>query len=298
VETGYTPTAVGVYTVIFTVPTDEFGGNDEVVVDFEVSDNIYAQDHPSESAFRFDQDDVVSMGNIFQIHENTTLYGVDIEFEEGTTVDLFTQVNVLQLPASGSVQGPEVIQIGGFDGYNVPASVIGTGNYTSIMLENPVLLEAGNSYIVEIRKLDAGADRLFVGGSNEGDDDNSTVNFGPFGVDDVIERFIGWGFAPAVRMNFDETLKIDEQEANAFGLNVYPNPASSNVNVAFNLNNESDVNVTVTDLTGKVIAVNNLGTQAAGAHKVNLDTQAFAKGVYVVKFSANNVVSTQRLVIR
>lgn len=298
VETGYTPTAVGVYTVIFTVPTDEFGGNDEVVVDFEVSDNIYAQDHPSESAFRFDQDDVVSMGNIFQIHENTTLYGVDIEFEEGTTVDLFTQVNVLQLPASGSVQGPEVIQIGGFDGYNVPASVIGTGNYTSIMLENPVLLEAGTSYIIEIRKLDAGADRLFVGGSNEGDDDNSTVNFGPFGVDDVIERFIGWGFAPAVRMNFDETLKIDEQEANAFGLNVYPNPASSNVNVAFNLNNESDVNVTVTDLTGKVIAVNNLGTQTAGAHKVNLDTQAFAKGVYVVKFSANNVVSTQRLVIR
>lgn len=298
VPTGYTPDAAGTYTVTFTVPADEFGDNDVIVVDFEVTENVYAHDHPSESIFRFDRDEVVSMGNIFQIHEDATLHGVDIKFEEGTTENLFTQINVLQLPASGSVQGSEVLLIGGLDGYTVPASVIATGNYTSIMLENPVVLLAGNSYIVEIRKLDQGVERLFLGGSNEGDDDNSTVCFGPFGENELVERFIGWGFAPAVRMNFDETLKIDEKEANAFGLNVYPNPATSDVNVAFNLNNESEVSVSVTDLTGKVISVNNLGTQTAGAHKVNLDTQAFAKGVYVVKFTANNVVSTQRLVIR
>jgi hypothetical protein len=298
VTTGYTPDQVGAYTITFTVPTDESGDNDVVVVPFEISENIFAHDHPSDAIFRFNQNHNIAMGNLFLVNADATLYGVDIKFETGTAVDLYTRVNVFKLPASGNFQGSEKEFMGGRDDYFVQQSSIGTGNYTSILLTDAIVLEAGSTYLVEIEKVENSGDRLFLGGSNEGDDDFSTVNFGPFGVDSLVERFNNWGFSPAIRMNFDETLSTDEIAANPFGLNVYPNPATNNVNVAFNLNSESAINVSVTDLTGKVVYTNNLGTQTAGTHKVNIDTQALSKGMYMVNFKANNVVSTQKLVIR
>lgn len=95
----------------------------------------------------------------------------------------------------------------------------------------------------------------------------------------------------------DQPLSVNENNTD-FSVNVYPNPAVNEAKVAFELQNASDVVVTVTDLAGKVVYSNNLGNTAAGKHTIDMNTAAFAGGIYTVNFSADNTVVTQKLVVK
>lgn len=101
-----------------------------------------------------------------------------------------------------------------------------------------------------------------------------------------------------IRMSPISYLGVNDIDADQFGLSVYPNPANDEVNVAFNLTNEALVNVTVTDLAGKVVYTSNGENNVAGAHSIKINTSNFSNGVYMVNFNANNEVSTQKIVIR
>jgi hypothetical protein len=81
-------------------------------------------------------------------------------------------------------------------------------------------------------------------------------------------------------------------------MGVYPNPANANANVTFSLNNAADVNITVTDLSGKVVYSNALGNVAAGTTEVALNTASLSNGVYMINVAADNAVSTEKLIIR
>jgi minor extracellular serine protease Vpr len=78
---------------------------------------------------------------------------------------------------------------------------------------------------------------------------------------------------------------------------VYPNPAASSTNVAIELTNEADVAITVTDLSGKVVYSNALGT-VNGTQNVTINTDAISSGAYMVNVSVNGTVSTQKLIVR
>jgi hypothetical protein len=104
------------------------------------------------------------------------------------------------------------------------------------------------------------------------------------------------GNAFAIRLLTGDQLNLEEVN-NEFDFGVYPNPANANTTVSFELSNEAAVVVTVTDLTGKVVATQNLGT-VAGANSVTVDTQSLSNGVYMVNLSVNGSISTQKLVVR
>ena len=100
-----------------------------------------------------------------------------------------------------------------------------------------------------------------------------------------------------IRLSTISTLGMEEL-SNNFEVSVYPNPANTVANVSFNLKDQSSVEVTVTDLSGKTVYSNVLGSTTSGAHNVAINTDAIANGVYMVNFIANGVVSTEKLVIR
>jgi hypothetical protein len=92
-------------------------------------------------------------------------------------------------------------------------------------------------------------------------------------------------------------LGLSENEAfSAFS--VYPNPANENIAIDFSLRAESTVNVSIADLSGKVVYTSNLGNKTAGASSLNVNTAAFANGIYVVNVLTNNGIATEKLVIR
>ncbi len=101
-----------------------------------------------------------------------------------------------------------------------------------------------------------------------------------------------------IRLSPISYLGTNDIDSDPFGLSVYPNPANDKVNVSFSLTNEASVSVTVTDLAGKVVYTSNEGHNAAGAHSMTINTSALSNGVYMVTFTANNEVSTQKIAIR
>ncbi len=434
IQTGLAPQTDKTYTISFSLAADDVTSNDNISTSYSTSSITYAQDFTTDGIYRFDQDDETAMGNIFQIYNATTLNAASVKFETGTTaVSAIIRLSRFNFDDANfnSIQAMEFVDE---VEYTIPASAIGSGAFSNINFNAPVALEAGWNYVLEVRK-SAGADRIFIGGSDRGDADFSTACYGPFGTGDAVNYYSGWGFSPAVRMSFvsaptitssdtdnalcsNETLtltssaaagntwtldgtvipnevgttltvsaagtyaavvngiasapvvvsatNIDPTITNVFGtlaatqgggatyvwvdcnngnspvvpaatgqtfaptvagnygviislngctstsecilgineneavssFNVYPNPATENVEVSYALKNNSTVNVTITDLSGKVVYAYNLGNKVAGAHALNVNTTTFSNGIYVVNFATDNAVITEKLVIR
>ncbi len=93
---------------------------------------------------------------------------------------------------------------------------------------------------------------------------------------------------------------VSVQEDVASGLELlanYPNPFASNTTIKYNVENASDVNLTVYDATGNKIA--NLVNQFhnAGVYSIDFDGSKLANGVYFLKYSVNGLNVTKQLLI-
>jgi hypothetical protein len=102
--------------------------------------------------------------------------------------------------------------------------------------------------------------------------------------------------AVMIRLLDDPSASVETIE-NEVGMSIYPNPASNNATVSFNVTNASDVMINVTDLSGKVAQSFDLGN-VNGTQNVNINADTLSNGVYMVNVNVNGVVSTQKLVVR
>ncbi len=80
-------------------------------------------------------------------------------------------------------------------------------------------------------------------------------------------------------------------------LNLYPNPARSEVKVSLNLENRSDVKISVRDLTGKQVKVISLTGLDKNVDNVPLNVSALRNGTYIVTLQVNNTAKTGKLVV-
>jgi len=74
-------------------------------------------------------------------------------------------------------------------------------------------------------------------------------------------------------------------------LTVYPNPSQGLFNVSVD-NHSQDVNWVVTDAKGRYVMEGWL----ADSHQIDLRTQP--KGIYFIKFTGDNVLHIEKLVVR
>jgi len=78
---------------------------------------------------------------------------------------------------------------------------------------------------------------------------------------------------------------IDEALRNSIGVEVYPNPANTEVSVVFGADGSKGLTLEVVDLTGKVIVQQDLGSRAPGIQKETFDVSALAAGLYSVRIT-------------
>lgn len=115
----------------------------------------------------------------------------------------------------------------------------------------------------------------------------------------VVQHWVGWSTArptewaaaahsPTVGIN--EIKSIDE-------VVIYPNPASTNATIEFNLDNEENLAINIYDVTGKL--VNQIGntTYSVGNQKITIDGSNLENGLYYVNIVSESGVITQRLMI-
>jgi len=85
-------------------------------------------------------------------------------------------------------------------------------------------------------------------------------------------------------------------ELDLVAMNVYPNPASTEVNVSFEAKNANYM-VKLIDLQGRVISNQNL-TNLNGTQVISISTENVAKGSYIVSITSNGMTSTKSVVIK
>ncbi|MCF8257925.1 MAG: T9SS type A sorting domain-containing protein [Flavobacteriales bacterium] len=84
-----------------------------------------------------------------------------------------------------------------------------------------------------------------------------------------------------------------EQE---IGLNIAPNPTQHSTTISMVLENESKVEVTMMDLTGRKVMDINAGQMAQGAHRFDVDMSAFNAGIYFLRVAVNNGIVVKKVV--
>ncbi len=87
-------------------------------------------------------------------------------------------------------------------------------------------------------------------------------------------------------VGFNEVIK------NVTNTQVYPNPAATQVTVAFDMTNAASATVTLTNTVGQVVA-----TQAANNNKATFNTAALPAGIYMYTITANGEQTTGRVAI-
>jgi len=107
------------------------------------------------------------------------------------------------------------------------------------------------------------------------------------------------GFQVALDLALAENpLGVDEKESNTFELNIFPNPVNQELNVAYSLNEPSEVNFEVTDILGaKVEHVSTLNKKEAGVNTEKLDVSDLANGTYFLKISTPNGSQMKKFIV-
>ncbi len=93
------------------------------------------------------------------------------------------------------------------------------------------------------------------------------------------------------------TIGVNEN-ANDIALNLFPNPATDNVQVNYTLTSETIVTISMFDVTGKLVSTVSEGSQPAGRHFAHINTSSVAKGFYTVKVETAFGASTSKLIVR
>jgi hypothetical protein len=289
--TDLTPTTVGTYAfggAATSGATDAAPTNNAITNgSFDVSNFVYQRDKGTYSSGSFNQGEGFEVGNIYDIVADANIYSLNVFLHPNTNVGAEIYATVYDIdPATG-----DFIYAAGSASHVVTAAEVGTEIDLPLSSAFPVV--AGTPYLVVVGSFgDGGAtDDLVVGTAGNSEAQTS------YYFDMTDQTWYYTSSTPMVRIDFQDNATIEENAA-AFDVVMYPNPATEVTTLSFNLKNNAAVNVIVTDLTGKTVAANALTNAAAGKNSVEINTAEMAAGVYTVSFVANNTTITKKLVVR
>jgi hypothetical protein len=290
----FTPTQLGTYSLNVYATDQGVLTNNSMTDEFKITDYIYGHNYPVTGSLTFGfntVDATVGMGNIYQCFQNQQLNGLQVQFGTGTTSN--TDITAEFYEVITSIQDPNNVYL--TDGYYTTPSTINTSTPTDIAFDAPITLEAGKLYMVVLKFYQTSTNKIKFKASSKGNDDFSTVGYGPFGASAGINYFTGWSSAPHISLNFDPVLGTEEIEQVQQAV-IMPNPSNGVASLQFELLNASDVTITVLDVAGKEVQNTELNQLNSGVHNVALESAKWNSGVYFVNIASNGTVLTKKFV--
>jgi hypothetical protein len=79
---------------------------------------------------------------------------------------------------------------------------------------------------------------------------------------------------------------IEETSLFANELNLYPNPTSNIINIDYSLNSNADVNITIYDLSGRIVD-SQFASGSTGNNRKRIDVTELQPGLYILELIAN-----------
>ena len=80
-------------------------------------------------------------------------------------------------------------------------------------------------------------------------------------------------------------------------LNIYPNPGDRVFTVKYAITCETPVNLSLYDVTGRLVRVLINENQKSGSYQRTLDLSELAQGIYFVRLSVDNQTTVQKLIL-
>lgn len=96
------------------------------------------------------------------------------------------------------------------------------------------------------------------------------------------------------------TPPVGVDEVNNLGIGLEqntPNPSTGNTTIRYSIINSADIALEVYDMTGKLVSSVDQGQQNAGQHQIELNTAAYAPGVYFYTLNVDGVKVTRKMII-
>ena len=294
ITTPFTPAStignVVVTSAISADSTDDLPSNNAISnISFAITDYIYARDKGTSAANSYagsqnNDPDGFEAGNLFDIFQNQTCKAINVRLlggANGTVVgtEIYAKLYWMDPAAADPVYITESAVL-----------IVATANLnTNLVMElnDPVDLEAGKTYLAVVGAFGAGLEI-----SNSGISEPQTSFF----LDMLDNTWYYTTSTPVVRLNFDPTIGINETSTEISGVSIYPNPSSSSVNLEMNIATPSEVSIQVTDLSGKVVATQNLGFLPLGKNQTTIQSASFNNGLYYVTISSNGTSVTKKFI--
>jgi hypothetical protein len=285
--TQFTPSnaATATYNVTRTLvadnPDDIPTNNTFAPITFSTTNYVYARDNNSVSGNTSNGNDGFEAGNLFDIWSDQTLTSVIVKLAgggSGTTIgtEIFAKIYSID-PNTG-----DFVYEGESDPYIVAAG--NTNINLNLPLNAPIDLLANNTYLAVVGSYGTG---LKI--ANAGASDPQTSFF----LDMLDGTWYYQTSTPYVRLNFDPSGSLEE--SNIQSVEVYPNPTNHSASISYELMNASDVNISVTDLSGKIV-YDFTAVQSNGEHNHTIDLSAYNAGMYYLTLSTEESVVTKKII--
>lgn len=288
------PSATGKIVINYAVSgsaADQLPNDNAVKDSLNVTDTIYSVDNGvvrgSITNFSSNSGQPFKIGNLMEVMGNMTISQMAIRLTTGAA-------NVGQL-FSGEIQiyDPNT-QDFTYLTETDEVTVTSTNNGTVIML--PLLaatqVQAGDLLLVLARHNGAG------GAGDLGFASCQSVPVGLVLGYDASSALYSLSGPSAVYVRLveqDPTTGIVENQDNITVGSLFPNPTNNTVALNYSLKSGSDVTVTVTDLSGKVVYTST-SSEVAGGHTLTIDAADYTNGMYLVNVASNDATVTKRFV--
>ena len=108
-----------------------------------------------------------------------------------------------------------------------------------------------------------------------------------------------WNVSTIDYFQYDEsTQSIQEllNNANAWEVNIFPNPTSATLIVSFNLPQADEVSIRLYDIHGKLIISQDIGHRGIGKHQELIDLTDIPMGTYTFSISGQKNTITKQLI--
>jgi hypothetical protein len=91
---------------------------------------------------------------------------------------------------------------------------------------------------------------------------------------------------------------IPDESSRIERISIFPNPASQNTIVEFNLKQEDHIRIRLTDLTGKELKTISDSQMQQGIHKVVIDVSGYAAGFYLCEIGCSTGTITEKMLVK
>lgn len=317
----YTPTAFGHYKVIYNYKSEETDNtpeNNTKTVYFNVTDSVFSHaDNTAEEAFEWGFEAYGAVGYPNLSHKMGVQYTVYRDCEANSI-----SAYIAGGKGDGQIDfryGLYFVPVGQDDNTPVELMVSDYVDYDSTMINKWITLSLSKDGESEFLK----AGQLFyvcVDYNNQHTDlaskrydnlkigaDQSFRILDPVSIamDSAQTWVTGNSYINErilmIRLNINDHSNINDgvdltRSPATVGQN-YPNPFNRTTDISYELADDSDVRITVMDLTGRVVMDVQKGSQTSGKHSIQLDASGLDAGIYLYTLKAGGFTETKRMTV-